>query len=631
MRDTADFDAFYADARQRLLHQTYALTGDLAAAQSSVRDAFVIAWHHWRKVSQLEDPERWVRPVAWSHAVRRRGTRIWHRTRTTDPELGATLDALGRLSLSQRKVLLLTQLTRGSMDEIAREAELPLTVAERELQSATALFATHRNIDSALIRTALDPLAGPVAEARWPRVTIIRRTGSARRRSHTLVGAAVVVGLLVASGAAVTHEDGVRPRLTKEKVVASPSPVSTTPTAAPVTLSSSQLLGADQLERVAPDRRWTVESTSGDLEDDGMSLPCQSSRYADPDAIGSLVRTYQTTPGPGRTTPAERRRSVSAFQSTELSATPRAARRAYSTTTGWYAGCPEERVQLLDTYAVDGVGDDATLLVLRSWRAPVTTVVVGVARSGQVTTTTMTRVTGSDRPDLARHASLLAAAVNSLCGAPGAGTCAGPPEPVAIAPLPTGPAPGMIGTIDLPPVTGVADAWVATHPRKATVNAAATQCDEGDFTRAPITHALTRTFVLPEARLPTTFGLTETVGTLPAPEARAFVAGIRTRVAGCEDRHLGTEVVRVADETTASHALTVWRLAVEVSDTQTVTYLMGIVRSGTAVAQVGFTPTDRVQMPPGAFVALVERARDRLAHMPAPLPDDGKPAKGDQG
>ena len=51
-----------------LLVQTYALTGDLPASRSAVRDAFVAAWHHWRKVSRLEDPESWVRPHAWQHA-----------------------------------------------------------------------------------------------------------------------------------------------------------------------------------------------------------------------------------------------------------------------------------------------------------------------------------------------------------------------------------------------------------------------------------------------------------------------------------------------------------------------------------------------------------------------------------
>ena len=59
-RAPTSFDAFYKDARERLLLQTYALTGDLPARARAVRDAFVIAWHHWRKVSRREDPEAWT-------------------------------------------------------------------------------------------------------------------------------------------------------------------------------------------------------------------------------------------------------------------------------------------------------------------------------------------------------------------------------------------------------------------------------------------------------------------------------------------------------------------------------------------------------------------------------------------
>ena len=120
MMDPSRFDAFYADARQRLLHQTYALTGDQKAAQLAVRDAFIGAWHHWGKVSRHEDPERWVRPLAWSHAQRRHGARIWRRDKSTDAERAATHEALSRLPVTQRKMLLLAHLTPGSMDELAR-------------------------------------------------------------------------------------------------------------------------------------------------------------------------------------------------------------------------------------------------------------------------------------------------------------------------------------------------------------------------------------------------------------------------------------------------------------------------------------------------------------------------------
>ena len=141
-----EFDDFYKSTRTALLQQTFALTGDLPASRSAVRDAFVAAWHHWRKVSRLEDPEAWVRPLAWRHAQRRHSARIFHRDRKLDPEIRATLDALAKLPLAQRKVLLLTQLTDASMADMAREVGLPLHEAEQRLQTATSQFAMNRDV-----------------------------------------------------------------------------------------------------------------------------------------------------------------------------------------------------------------------------------------------------------------------------------------------------------------------------------------------------------------------------------------------------------------------------------------------------------------------------------------------------
>ena len=59
MHDGDEFDEFYKSIRSSLLQQTFALTGDLSASRSAVRDAYVAAWHHWRKVSRLEDREAW--------------------------------------------------------------------------------------------------------------------------------------------------------------------------------------------------------------------------------------------------------------------------------------------------------------------------------------------------------------------------------------------------------------------------------------------------------------------------------------------------------------------------------------------------------------------------------------------
>ena len=86
MRDPEEFDAFYKDARDRLLVQTFALTGDVRASRSAVRDTFVVAWHHWRKVSRDGGAEAWARPHAWAHAHRRHTARRWHKEKGLEPE-----------------------------------------------------------------------------------------------------------------------------------------------------------------------------------------------------------------------------------------------------------------------------------------------------------------------------------------------------------------------------------------------------------------------------------------------------------------------------------------------------------------------------------------------------------------
>ena len=59
-----------------------------------------------------------------------------------------------------------------------------------------------------------------------------------------------------------------------------------------------------------------------------------------------------------------------------------------------------------------------------------------------------------------------------------------------------------------------------------------------------------------------------------------------------------------------------WRLESEINDNRKIAYWMGIVRYGPHVAQVGFVPGDRFDVSPGAFRALVVRARDRLFELP---------------
>ena len=607
-RDPAEFDEFYRDARARLLLQTYALTGDLPASRAAVRDSFIVAWHHWRKVSCLEDPETSVRPHAWAHAQRRHTARVWHRDKSLDPEVKATLDALGKLPVPQRKVLLLTLLSAGSLADLAREVGLPREEAERLLQTASARFAVHRGIASTDVRAALEPLRTHTADATWPRATIIRRAGSARRRTHTALGVVGTVAALLVSGALVTQDGERRPALADPEqapVLAGPSPVS----APQVALAPDNLLSADQVTRLDRKRQWSAGRTSDNSSGTGLVTPCRQERYADPDGAQTLVRRFGTTPE-------KKAPNLSAVQVSELSVTSAAAKTTYETLVGWYAGCVDSRMQLVSTHRVGRVGDEAALFVLRSWKQPVSTLVVGVARTGLVTTTTLSRGPGSAPVDTKAPTALLAAATNSLCGAPGAATCAGPPNLTEVAPYPVGEVTGMLSEVDLPPVARVDKPWVGTEVRKVTVNYAASGCARANFSDDAISNAVTRSFVIPDTRLPTEFGITETVGTMPIQAAGVWADRLRQQIDVCAGKELGTSVKRVVNRSGPRQDITVWHLTTEISDVRSVDYLMAVLRNGTAISQLGFIPARGVTMAPGAFIGVAERALVRLDRLP---------------
>lgn len=608
------FDAFYKDARTRLLLQTYALTGDLPAARSAVRDSFIVTWHHWRKVSRLPDPEAWVRPHAWAQAQRRHTARIWHRDKRLDPEAKATFEALGRLSLLQRKALVLDRFTDMSLADRARELALTTTEAERQTAAATEKFLAHREVGAELLEGLCEQLQSLAEDSRWPRASILRRAGAARRRTHTLVAAATAVAAVIVSGTVVSGTvvsgstvEGL-PVADGSGSTASSGSGAADPEAA---FTVDRLLTGDQLGLLVDGRGWQEDTTSDNSRGSGRVAPCQQERYADPSGVSTMVRTFDTSPAEGDP-------AVSAVQYAELSSTTRASRQAWRRMLRWYAGCVTPRTQLIDTYSVSNVGDEARMFHLRSWRSPVSTYVVGVARTGQIVTSTLTRTTAEGAPDLRDAAGFLGGAINGLCQVTPNARCAAGPKVTEIAPLRVGVAPSLLIEADLPPVTRVSQPWVGTEPRQARSNVAATRCDNADFSQPGISNAMTRTFLVPGADVPPAFGITETVASMPPERAKAFVRTVRDRMASCPDRDLGSDVSPLTSFTDGDRDMSLWRVTTELSDKETVTYLMGIVRVGTSVGQVGFVPTRDVVMQPGAFDSLVRRAMARLAYQPAP-------------
>lgn len=612
MTSTDDFDRFYVASRDRLLLETYALTGDLPASRSAVRDGFVVAWHRWRSARRFGDPEDWVRPLVHGRAARRHSARPWHREKDLDADAAATLGALSELTGSQRRALVLTHLSSLPLATVARHAGTTLSDAERELRIAAARFAVQRDSSTASIPAHLEHLRTVTHQVVWTRAPAVRRAGTSRRRTRALVGTAAAALALVGSGVLVSGGPSRPTGFEREQpttvAVARPAVRPAVPA-----LESDALLAHSQVRRLQPKLDWRTARTDANLRGSGLVVPCQEERFADPRGLAALVRHFT-----GRE-PARRGRGpvrARATEVVELSGTPRAARRAFARTRGWYAGCATERVQLVSTHAVTGVGDEANVLLLRSWGRAPRSIAVGLARSGALTITTAVALPPGGVPT-ERVATALAASVNRLCATEGSGTCAAPPAQRVVEPYPTGQAPGMLAAVDLPPVTNAVGPWVGTAPEVARVNVAATRCDNTAFTGPGLSSNFTRTFLFPANRKADAFGLTQSVARTASPaRAKAFLAEVRKRIAACSEANLGTEVETVVQSRTAAREVTLWDLTMEISDERTVEFWMAIVRRDDVVSQLGFVSETELTMRRDDFRAVVDRALDRLGALP---------------
>ncbi|MCW2787244.1 MAG: hypothetical protein JWP74_3761 [Marmoricola sp.] len=589
MPSAEDFDEFYVGTRRGIVLQTFALTGDLVASRSAVRDAYVAARHHWAKVGLRADPESWLRPRAWAAAQRRHTARPWHRERDITPEQEAVLEALHELTDVQRRSLVLAHLTTLPDDELAREIGQPQERVQQHLADATAAIVTALDCDPDEIDEKLQSL-GPAADTvKLPRPPIIRRNGLRRRRQHAFIGSVLIAGTTVAAGA----------------FVAVGAPAAAVPDAAKL-VSKHLLLSVPQVTNLAPKQVWQATGTSDNTEGTGLNNPCQTARFADTNGLGTLVRRFSTTAGPMH----------SLVQTVEISNSPGAARTAYRTTLGWYAGCTVARLHLVDAYTVTGVGDEAQILRLRIPDQTDSTYVVGIARTGALTASTVLETHGNTLIPAQQIASTLASSVHDLCASKVAGTCTGTVATTGSLPPRSGEAPGMLAVADLPAIARIAKPWAGTNPTDATTNVAATTCDHADFAGAGATKPVTRTFLIPQANLPQRFGLTETIGRFGSTSAAvAFVDTIIARMKACPHKELGStvteQIVRRSGAKGTTYAL--WRIESQVNKNRDeIKFWMGISRVGSYVAQVNLTPVQQDDVNQATFLALVQRARDRL-------------------
>jgi RNA polymerase sigma-70 factor (ECF subfamily) len=149
-----DFEAFYEGAFRRLVGQLLVVTGDLAEAEDVVQEAFARASSRWASLQVYEVPEAWVRRVALNLAAngfRRRRLRLAVLLRLGPPppmpavseETAAVAEALRRLPISQRQVIVLHHLLDLPVDQVAQELRVPVGTVKSRLARARRALAKH--------------------------------------------------------------------------------------------------------------------------------------------------------------------------------------------------------------------------------------------------------------------------------------------------------------------------------------------------------------------------------------------------------------------------------------------------------------------------------------------------------
>lgn len=613
MSSPEEFDILYPQARSQLLLETFALTGDLTAARSAVRDGFVILEHHWRKANRLGDPVGWMREATWDRAQRHHQIHVWQRDPQLPEDVRSVLAALSVLPLPQRKAVVATHLAGLEGDELTRLVGLPAHGTEEALAKGLADLATLLDVPEASVPEHLDLLRETTAQVTWPRPAMLRRAGVARRRSHSIIGVVAAGSVLLLGGTLVSVGSHERVNLDAERITATPS----APAEQTALLDDAQLLQLNEVTPVASKLTWNLAETTDNAGTTAILAPCMQDRFADRWAgIDGTVRRFTGTGRGGQ--------KASVTQFVELSHSVETARKTYQRVLEWYGSCTEPRFQLKSTHTITGVGAEAVQFRFLDWNTPGSDVRVNVARTGRMTMTTVDQMTGVKKPGTAQNsAQVLAVAVDRQCASDVATECAITPTLTPIAPLRVGTPYGMLKEVDMPPVAKAPGPWAGTKAAPVTSVASVSRCTQVRYDNPAFLRAASRTFVFPEMKeASSTFGLTQAVAVAKPRKAASFVQDFVTRLDDCTAEAKGTTAKQLKRSSSGGTELGVWHLTVELTDEKALENLVAVARRGDRVTQLVFVPDAKHTMSEADFVALATRAAERMEYFPV---QTGKP------
>ncbi|MDX6276770.1 MAG: hypothetical protein QOJ72_898 [Nocardioidaceae bacterium] len=596
-----EFNSFYSSTFSEAFRVTYAVSGDRNVAFEATVDAYRRAWRDWSKIRDRH-PLGYVRNEAWKLTALSRSTHPLRRKHEQDSDT-QLLDALGDLSVDDRRLIVLMTLGNTDLEEASREVGVP---AEEGIESVTnALGSLERAMSQTIdqIERRMHNLGSATEEFDPPPPVTVRTAAKRGRRRNTVLLVAAAVALIIGGGLVVTDGDALASRSSlpyREKIGSERSD----PLLDVQKIGTGDLLSTAQVNRLDQTRRWKIASTDTDPKNTKPYATCPVKRFADKDPLRVFVRTYAAN-GLGDETVA---------QSIEVSHSDKTAATAYQRLVQWYSDCQHPRVQLVAAYVVHRPIGNFQILRLRSHSTPERTFTVGFSHTGTVTSTLVHEVDGAKGPAITTFARTLNDSVSRVCTDSG-GRCTNDITVTRTEPPPTSTDPSFLGIVDLPPIADIDKVWVGIAPFSAAKNPAATVCDRADFSGEPGARA--KVFVIPQAKeLPKEFGVAETVAHFKSVKiAKKFVTTIAARVNDCAKQRLSARIDQPSSFKTANYSGRSWRIGLEITKGSRIHYRMSIVRRGADVAQVTFTPANGFDTTSKEFAAVAARAGSRLRYL----------------
>jgi len=420
------------------------------------------------------------------------------------------------------------------------------------------------------------------------------RRQKARKRNQTIAAGIAVVVLVGGGGVAALNAFGGDDSSGPESGAADDKSANSS-----VLSDAKVLLDAATAKPLGATGAWAITKTADGSSAPERSFVCQSQRFADPAGQRTWVRTFQNSAT-----------KDTAVQYVEVSNDEAAAAKAYSSIVGWLSACSTPQVRLASSYVTTGVGERGVLAVFSQPSGGKTKYKsVAVVVAGKATMVLEHDSIAATPPKPAPVLAAATAGLKRICEqSGGCGTGAPSVKPSLLA---TTEAPGFMAPVDLPVLSGIDKPWVSSGGTKT---GSGTGCEKIDLKKAKATKSSTLTYVTPEAKVPTEFGLDDMVAKFAsAAAAKAFAEQVRKNVDGCEKNVSNAKVKSTGAVSTAVVKGESWRASYDTGDGKTFTYRIGIASSGAQAVYVVFPVLKGLDISDTAFNETLTRAAERSA------------------